>query len=65
MVFDEEALKRFKALLRRSSTLKELETGAGISKRTVFRYLVRLKDEGYNVVRVGFTRPTKYRIEKP
>lgn len=64
MTVDEKALKVFRALLRRPRTLKELEIEAGISRRTVFRYLVLLKDRGQNVERVGLTRPTKYRIGK-
>jgi len=64
MMIDEKVLKAFCGLLKQPRTLKELEKWAGISRRTVFRYLALLKDRGQNVERVGLTRPTKYRIGK-
>ena len=62
MSLDEQALDSLKKLLRQPRTLMELEDGAGISRRTVFRYLAVLKERGFNVVKWGLSRPTQYRI---
>lgn len=65
MKLDENSIQIVRDLLStHSCTLEDLQERASISRRTVFRYLSILKGRGHDVVRVGLTRPTRYRIVK-
>ena len=62
MQIDEKKLKKMVKKLSRPRTVDELAELVGISRRTVFRWLSVLDDQGVRVYRANLGRPTKYQI---
>ena len=63
-LIDEEKVSTIRKKLREQVTVAELMKAAGVSARTVYRYIDLLVERGFNVVRANITRPTKYQIKK-
>jgi len=55
-------LSQLKRKLRAKKSVTDLAEELGVSRRTIYRYLKILDDQGIRVHRVGITRPTLYRI---
>ncbi len=49
-------------LREKPRTIRAIKGRFGIADRTVYRWLERADDYGYEIERVGFRRPTKYKL---
>lgn len=63
-VINQERLVRLAKLLRKPRAVGELAGVLECSRRTVYRYLWLLSEQGHEVEVSGITRPTHYRIRK-
>lgn len=63
---DTKLLKKLKKWLEQKTprTVEEMEDKFDISRRTVYRYLELLREDGVVIRRADWSRPTRFWIEK-
>ena len=55
-------LNKLEDYLAQPRTLDDLTNRFDCSRRTIYRYITDLQDSGVNVVRIGVSRPTQYKL---
>lgn len=58
----EKDIERLRKALKKSRTMDDLVATLDVDRRTVYRYLDDLQEQGVQVTRVGLSRPTRYQI---
>ena len=64
IVPEKKLLKLAMYLEKRPKTISQILSKFNISRCTMYRYLKKLEDMGFEIFNVGFSRPVKYQARK-